>query len=195
LILISFLIFYISTSRFIESEHIALARPLIQMLCRNLTLVTILIVSLIATSTLAFPFLPRTGIISSAFTSRPLIRSSSVDGGSAEIAHPGEPWGSPTMYYKLAVSAALVLGGGVFAGWVFVYFSLSSIIFGPQISTYKCMFCSLTLGLMGLDELHLRVLATSSDNPVERRNAGKGTCPIFIFHTHTFPPRCTKSSH
>jgi hypothetical protein len=92
------------------------------MLCRNLTLLTPLIVSLIATSTSAFPFLPRTGIVSSAFTNRPLIRSSSVDGGSTEIAHPGEPWGSPTMYYKLAVSAALVLGGGVFAGWVFVIF-------------------------------------------------------------------------
>ncbi|SJL11935.1 uncharacterized protein ARMOST_15349 [Armillaria ostoyae] len=32
---------------------------------------------------------------------------------------------------------------------------------------------SLTLGLMGLDELHLRVLATSSENPVEMRNAKK----------------------
>jgi len=32
----------------------------------------------------------------------------------------------------------------------------------------------LTLGLMGLDELHLRVLAASSDNPKERRNATKG---------------------
>ncbi len=33
---------------------------------------------------------------------------------------------------------------------------------------------SLTLGLMGLDELHLRVLSTSSDDPVERENANKG---------------------
>ena len=33
---------------------------------------------------------------------------------------------------------------------------------------------SLTLGLMGLDILHLRVLATSSDNPEEKRNAQKG---------------------
>ena len=33
---------------------------------------------------------------------------------------------------------------------------------------------SLTLGLMGLDELHLRVLATSSDDEKERRNAQKG---------------------
>lgn len=34
--------------------------------------------------------------------------------------------------------------------------------------------CSLTLGLMGLDELHLRVLAASSDNPKEKVNARKG---------------------
>ena len=33
---------------------------------------------------------------------------------------------------------------------------------------------SLTLGLMGLDELHLRVLATSSENLTEKRNAQKG---------------------
>ena len=33
----------------------------------------------------------------------------------------------------------------------------------------------LTLGLMGLDELHLRVLAASSDDPVEKRNAAKGS--------------------
>lgn len=33
---------------------------------------------------------------------------------------------------------------------------------------------SLTLGLMGLDILHLRVLATSSDDPKEKRNAQKG---------------------
>jgi metal transporter CNNM len=46
---------------------------------------------------------------------------------------------------KLAISMCLVLGGGVFAG--------------------------LTLGLMGLDELHLRVLATSSEDPIEKRNA------------------------
>lgn len=32
----------------------------------------------------------------------------------------------------------------------------------------------LTLGLMGLDELHLRVLATSSDDPKEKKNAQKG---------------------
>ena len=33
---------------------------------------------------------------------------------------------------------------------------------------------SLTLGLMGLDELHLRVLATSSEDLTQRRNAQKG---------------------
>ncbi|KAI8983294.1 DUF21-domain-containing protein [Trametes punicea] len=60
---------------------------------------------------------------------------------------PGEPPGSPEFWYKLIVSIALVLAGGVFAG--------------------------LTLGLMGLDELHLRVLAASSDMPEERRNAQK----------------------
>jgi hypothetical protein len=32
----------------------------------------------------------------------------------------------------------------------------------------------LTLGLMGLDELHLRVLATSSEDLKEKRNAQKG---------------------
>ncbi|KZT24395.1 DUF21-domain-containing protein [Neolentinus lepideus HHB14362 ss-1] len=55
------------------------------------------------------------------------------------------PTGSPAFWYKLMISIALVLAGGVFAG--------------------------LTLGLMGLDELHLRVLAASSDDPKERKNA------------------------
>jgi hypothetical protein len=32
----------------------------------------------------------------------------------------------------------------------------------------------LTLGLMGLDELHLRVLATSSEDLTEKENAKKG---------------------
>ncbi|KAI0638903.1 DUF21-domain-containing protein [Trametes polyzona] len=60
---------------------------------------------------------------------------------------PGEPPGSPQFWYKLIVAIVLVLAGGVFAG--------------------------LTLGLMGLDELHLRVLAASSDLPEERKNAQK----------------------
>ncbi|EIW86152.1 DUF21-domain-containing protein [Coniophora puteana RWD-64-598 SS2] len=58
-----------------------------------------------------------------------------------------EPIGSPEFWGKMAVSAALVLLGGVFAG--------------------------LTLGLMGLDELHLRVLAASSDDDKEKANATK----------------------
>ncbi|KAG0703441.1 hypothetical protein DFH29DRAFT_916381 [Suillus ampliporus] len=58
-----------------------------------------------------------------------------------------EPVDSPTFWWKIAISAVLVLAGGVFAG--------------------------LTLGLMGLDELHLRVLATSSEDLKEQRNAQK----------------------
>lgn len=57
------------------------------------------------------------------------------------------PKGSAEFWWKLAISALLVLAGGVFAG--------------------------LTLGLMGLDELHLRVLAASSDDIKEKRNAQK----------------------
>ncbi|KAI0691244.1 hypothetical protein C8T65DRAFT_745517 [Cerioporus squamosus] len=64
-----------------------------------------------------------------------------------ETDEPGEQPGTPEFWYKLVVSIGLVLAGGVFAG--------------------------LTLGLMGLDELHLRVLATSSDDPKERKNAQK----------------------
>ncbi|KAK0448437.1 uncharacterized protein EV420DRAFT_1566762 [Desarmillaria tabescens] len=60
--------------------------------------------------------------------------------------HGVEP-GSPEFWWKIIISSILVLLGGVFAG--------------------------LTLGLMGLDELHLRVLATSSENPAEKRNAKK----------------------
>ncbi|KAJ7776548.1 hypothetical protein DFH07DRAFT_951679 [Mycena maculata] len=54
---------------------------------------------------------------------------------------------SPEFWEKITISMLLVLAGGVFAG--------------------------LTLGLMGLDELHLRVLATSSDDATERHNASK----------------------
>lgn len=58
------------------------------------------------------------------------------------------PIGSEEFWIKVVISIGLVLLGGVFAG--------------------------LTLGLMGLDELHLRVLSASSDDPRERLNAGKG---------------------
>lgn len=37
----------------------------------------------------------------------------------------------------------------------------------------------LTLGLMGLDELHLRVLAMSSEDLDEKRNAQKGIYTLF----------------
>ncbi len=45
---------------------------------------------------------------------------------------------------------------------------------------------SLTLGLMGLDILHLRVLATSSDDPEEKRNAQKGDLIELKAETHCF---------
>ncbi|KAJ7018437.1 hypothetical protein C8F04DRAFT_390133 [Mycena alexandri] len=59
--------------------------------------------------------------------------------------HP-ELWSSE-FWQRIGVSIVLVLMGGVFAG--------------------------LTLGLMGLEELHLRVLATSSEDPIEQNNAKK----------------------
>jgi metal transporter CNNM len=63
---------------------------------------------------------------------------------------------SPTFRWELGTSVILILSGGVFAG--------------------------LTLGLMGLDELHLRVLATSSDNLKEKQNAKHGKCLITNFY-------------
>ncbi|KAJ7032950.1 hypothetical protein C8F04DRAFT_1356263 [Mycena alexandri] len=54
---------------------------------------------------------------------------------------------SSEFWQRIGVSIVLVLMGGVFAG--------------------------LTLGLMGLEELHLRVLATSSEDPIEQNNAKK----------------------
>lgn len=73
--------------------------------------------------------------------------------------------GSTAFWYKLLISCALVLIGGVFAG--------------------------LTLGLMGLDELHLRVLAMSSDDEKERVNATKGqpsNHQLLRLHLLTFLP-------
>ncbi|KAH9065016.1 hypothetical protein EDB87DRAFT_1803780 [Lactarius vividus] len=60
---------------------------------------------------------------------------------------PGEELGSPEFWSKMLISTCLVLLGGVLAG--------------------------LTLGLMGLDELHLRVLSTSSENEKERKDAAQ----------------------
>jgi hypothetical protein len=45
---------------------------------------------------------------------------------------------------------------------------------------------SLTLGLMGLDQLHLRVLATSSEDLTEKTNAKRGTNSL-SFLTFSFP--------
>ena len=64
--------------------------------------------------------------------------------------------GLAIFWWKLGISLCIILSGGVFAG--------------------------LTLGLMGLDELHLRVLATSSDEPQEKLNAQKGACPSIHCH-------------
>jgi hypothetical protein len=62
----------------------------------------------------------------------------------------------------------LVLAGGVFAGY-------ATIFIGPSASyVLNDPLCRLTLGLMGLDELHLRVLATSSEDPREKLNAQTG---------------------
>ena len=74
---------------------------------------------------------------------------------------------SPEFWYYITVSSLLVLAGGVFAGYFFNY---SYIVEGKRHDIY-----SLTLGLMGLDELHLRVLATSSEDKTEKRNAQKGS--------------------
>ncbi|ORY35604.1 hypothetical protein BCR39DRAFT_511086 [Naematelia encephala] len=60
---------------------------------------------------------------------------------------PEDPPDSPIFWWKLGFSAGLVLLGGVFAG--------------------------LTLALMGSDDLNLRVLASSSDDPKERKAAAK----------------------
>ena len=87
--------------------------------------------------------------------------------GVPESDGPGEQPGSPEFWYKLIVSIGLVLAGGVFAGCAISLPSLCT-----RCST--CVLSRLTLGLMGLDELHLRVLSTSSDDPKERKNAQTG---------------------
>jgi len=86
--------------------------------------------------------------------------------------HPGAEPGSEEFWYHLIVSIFLVLAGGVFAG---------SVLFLRQmISRFLLSSQRLTLGLMGLDELHLRVLATSSEDVSQRKNAQKGKIELGI---------------
>lgn len=81
---------------------------------------------------------------------RSLVAASAFLLNNSDAGHKGKhkeypEWGSASFYAHIGISVGLVLLGGVFAG--------------------------LTLGLMGLDELHLRVLRSSSDDPKERQNA------------------------
>ncbi|WRT68376.1 uncharacterized protein IL334_005352 [Kwoniella shivajii] len=70
-----------------------------------------------------------------------------LSAGSPPPIEPEDPPDSPAFWWKLGLSVVFVLSGGVFAG--------------------------LTLALMGSDDLNLRVLATSSEDPKERKAAGK----------------------
>lgn len=89
----------------------------------------------------------------------------------------GEPVGSQRFWWKIAVSAVFVLLGGVFAGYVSdVTISYEDI---PFIETG----IRLTLGLMGLDELHLRVLSTSSDDEKTKKNAATGEVFVVIWQS------------
>lgn len=78
---------------------------------------------------------------------------------------PGEELGSPEFWWKILISTCLVLLGGVLSGYVASRRKLAPLT--PR-------HVRLTLGLMGLDELHLRVLSTSSENEKERKDAAKG---------------------
>jgi len=78
--------------------------------------------------------------------------------------HPGAEPGSPEFWYHVGFSVCLVLAGGVFSGLVVL--NLNAVV--PD-SVFR-----LTLGLMGLDELHLRVLATSSEDIRQRKDAQTG---------------------
>src|ERR1700722_17009080 len=69
-----------------------------------------------------------------------------------------EPIGSPRFWWKLAISMCLVLAGGVFAGLTLGILTRSCLWVGEADTA------SLASGLMGLDEMHLRVLATSSED-------------------------------
>jgi len=95
--------------------------------------------------------------------------------------------GSPEFYSKLLVSAMLVLLGGAFAG--------SRLSFPRRLTAYLPCSHSLTLGLMGLDELHLRVLAASSDDPKEKQNAKRGMFPPAPTISTSLTFRCSSGAH
>lgn len=76
------------------------------------------------------------------------------------------PIGSASFWWKIGLSAFFVLLGGSFSGYAIICtwdVCANGYGWGRR----------LTLGLMGLDELHLRVLATSSDSPTTKKNAKK----------------------
>lgn len=103
-------------------------------------------------------------LLARASFSSPIVRpfrSSATSTGSI-----GTEKGSPEFWYFIAISSFLVLAGGVFAGCV-----CCDKIRGRS---HFMILISLTLGLMGLDELHLRVLATSSGDKFEKKSAQEG---------------------
>jgi metal transporter CNNM len=85
--------------------------------------------------------------------------------------HP-ELWSSE-FWEKILMSMGLVLLGGVFAGCAALLPFVMSAVRANDGRRFR-----LTLGLMGLDELHLRVLAASSVEENERRNAKKGVSAV-----------------
>jgi metal transporter CNNM len=100
--------------------------------------------------------------------------NSNLDGALQHTGHhPGEELGSPEFWWQIIISTFLILSGGVFAGCVDIVPTSGrhSALIAPR---YFLHDVRLTLGLMGLDELHLRVLSTSSDDETERKNAAKG---------------------
>ena len=67
----------------------------------------------------------------------------------------------------LGIAVALVVAGGIFAGYVCLLVALCCEVLNEDNND------SLTIGLMGLDELNLRVLAAASDDETEKKNAAK----------------------
>jgi metal transporter CNNM len=80
---------------------------------------------------------------------------------------------SSEFWEKILMSMGLVLLGGVFAGCAALLPFVMSAVCANDGRRFR-----LTLGLMGLDELHLRVLAASSVEENERRNAKKGVSAV-----------------